>query len=111
MMRVIKIIWIAVAILIILTGHFKRDAGPNSDLDLVIPVLIAIWGFPGGYFGIAGFGWLCLALERYGIRFPAAQMYLAWLVSFVCGYIQWFVVLPKTIQLVRYRGGRQQNQI
>jgi hypothetical protein len=35
MIRILKLVWLALALLVLLTGHLKLDAGANRDWDIV----------------------------------------------------------------------------
>lgn len=109
-MRIFKFVWVTLALLVLLTGHLKRDAGANRDLDIVTLAAIGFLGFPGGYVGLGVFGWLCLALRGSSIEIPAShQMYWGWLVSVACGYVQWFIAVPWLGQQIRNRSERRRS--
>ncbi len=108
MIRILKLVWVALALLVLLTGNLKLDAGANRDWDLVTLAVVGFLGFPGGYVGLGAFGWLCLFLRRHGVEIPAShQMYWGWVVGFACGYVQWFVVVPWLGQIIRKSARRR----
>lgn len=108
MIRILKFVWVALALLVLLAGHLKLDDVANRDWDIVTLAVVGFLGFPGGYVGLGAFGCLCLFLRRHGVKIPASyQMYWGWLVGFACGYGQWFLVVPWLGQIIRKSARRR----
>lgn len=100
------ITWIS---LVIVCGLYARQIaiGSVSEAGIFLILTIGILSGP--------FGWMCYfiygALLSKGLIGVSGEFetFLIWLCAGVCGYVQWFVLVPKLWKLLRRNRSRKSN--
>jgi hypothetical protein len=97
MLRAFKYSWMLGALLALLASLVAYDGKPNSDADLLLGYAMLTLSFPSGLMTAVVFSLLGrIVYATTGTVFTTsyASIAITWLVLFVVGYAQWFVLLP-----------------
>lgn len=95
--RTLKWLWVLGSLLALLVSLVAYDGKPNSDADLLLGYAMLTLSFPLGLVLAAGLSLLAQvahAATGYVFQTSYASIVVTWLVFFVAGYMQWFVLLP-----------------
>lgn len=95
--RVVKWLWILIALLALLASLVAYDGTPNSDADLLLAYAMLSLSFPSGLviaISLGLLGQIAYAITGYVFTTSYASIAVDWLIAFVAGYVQWFVLLP-----------------
>ncbi len=57
--------------------------------------------FPAGLLGVWAFGWLAFASDSSIVPSESGQVVIVWLMISLCGYLQWFLLLPYVVRKAR----------
>jgi hypothetical protein len=93
LIRVIKVIWIALALIVLCVTLYAFDNKPNSDIWIFLTWSMLILSFPASLL-------VSLVHMALGAGFSVAvetsrpSLSVEWAAYFVLGYWQWFVLLP-----------------
>ncbi len=95
----IRIIWIILCLAVLAYCQYVYDGQPNSDTEEVLIILMFILTLPVASFvaGSVAVG-AAIGFERLlhaTLYTSRVEMFLAWLLFFVLGYLQWFTILPR----------------
>jgi hypothetical protein len=106
MFSALRLGWIVLAVLVLTATLYFFDGKPNSDADTLLAYGMLILAFPVSLVVafVAGLvGWA--AYEVLGVIVPVTYLTIlfGWLIVFVAGYWQWFVLLPRVISTLRAR--------
>lgn len=72
-----------------------ENEGNTSDIALAIEIPMMILSMPSGIFGL----FFYYKFEFFKFEMIYANLMISWVISFVVGYAQWFVIYPKLIKL------------
>jgi len=100
-----KVAWITSAVAALVASIVWSNLTTNRDLDLVLAYFMAALGFPLALLALMAMGWIFLKLDA-GMPVGASGMALLWAVTFVAGYLQWFVFTPALRRALRRSVGR-----
>lgn len=95
--RLLKWLWVLSALLALLASLAAYDGEPNSDADLLLGYAMLTLSFPLGLIVAASFsilGQVAYATTGYVFTTSYVSITVTWLIFFVAGYVQWFVLLP-----------------
>ena len=106
MFSALRLGWIVLAVLVLAATLYFFDGKPNSDADTLLAYGMLTLAFPVSLVVafLAGIvGWA--AYEAFGFIVPITYLtiFLGWLIVFVAGYWQWFVLLPRALLALRTR--------
>ncbi|MCO5052868.1 MAG: hypothetical protein M9920_11245 [Verrucomicrobiae bacterium] len=106
--RSLKIGWLLITVGAFVFTCIKIDADPNRDLDVLLTWLMLVLSFPASLIGVyinaaVGFG----ASDAISNLPERVQIFMVWFVFWICGFLQWFVVLPFLTRLWRKRKGKE----
>lgn len=95
---VVKTIWVALSIAILVAGIFLYVSGNEADKEGIIILGFAMitLSFPLGILLNAIVGMVFMLLDRFSVSIPDtwAVFVVVWLAFSIVGYWQWFVVVP-----------------
>jgi hypothetical protein len=106
MQRVLKIVWIAIWLIALVTTLWGKMYESQHDLDLVLTWLMIGLGFPCSVLGVLIVSGVSYVWENAFHSLGSTQsvaIIISWFVFFTVGWIQWFVVIPWSIRKVRRR--------
>jgi hypothetical protein len=110
--RISKAGWLFLTIGALAFTYLKIDDNQNRDLDLVLAWIMILLCFPASLVGIlvnATFGFIAQDIVTTMPR--SVHVFTTWLIFFVFGYLQWFVLLPHLVRKWRNRPqGRSWSQ-
>lgn len=95
--RALKWLWVLGSLLALVVSLAAYDGKPNSDADLLLGYAMLTLSFPLGLVLAAALsllGQIAYATTGYVFTTSYASIAVTWLVFFVAGYLQWFVLLP-----------------
>ena len=95
--RALKWLWGLGAFLALLVSLVAYDGKPNSDADLLLGYAMLTLSFPLGLVLAAAsslLGQIVYAATGHIFTTSYASLVVTWLVFFIAGYLQWFVLLP-----------------
>ena len=95
--RALKWLWVLGAFLALLASLLAYDGKPNSDADLLLGYAMLTLSFPLGLVLAAALsllGQIAYAITGYVFTTSYASIAVTWLLFFIAGYLQWFVLLP-----------------
>lgn len=89
----VRVLWIGFSLFVLVATISYYDGKPFSDIWIFLTWLMLILSFPAG---------LAVSAAHYALGFAFSitietsylSLALEWLVYFVLGYLQWFVLLP-----------------
>jgi len=87
-----KPLWIGISFFILVVTVFFYDGKSFSDIWILLTWFMLIASFPGGLL-VSGVHYV-LAEFSITIETSYFSLVLEWVVYFILGYIQWFVLLP-----------------
>ena len=94
----LKSAWVLVAASVLVASLLLYDGKPNSDAEILLGYAMLALSFPLGVALTAGLSFFARILfETTGYIFTTSyvSMFAAWLMLFIVGYLQWFVLLPR----------------
>lgn len=109
--RALKWLWVLGAFIALLVSLAAYDGKPNSDADMLLGYTMLTLTFPLGLVLAAALsllGQIAYATTGYVFTTSYASIAVTWLVFFVAGYLQWFVLVP---WLWRKWKGRQARSV
>ena len=91
--NVVRALWIAASLFVLVVTIYFYDGKPLSDIWIFLTWLMLILSFPAGL--VVSVAHYALG-STFSITVETSYLSLAleWLVYFVLGYLQWFVLLP-----------------
>ncbi|MEW6108480.1 MAG: hypothetical protein AB1632_04820 [Nitrospirota bacterium] len=104
--RIAKVVWLCVAILILFVTLYGFDGKPDSDIGVVLAWTMLFLSFPAGLI----VSLIHVALyEIFSVWFSTSYLSLVldWSGMFVLGYLQWFKSLPYLIK--KWKGRRSRT--
>ncbi len=93
----IRWIWIALSVLVLLAALFFFDGQPNSDADILLVYGMLTLSFPVSLVVAVVYGAvgeLAYSTSGFFVTVSYPSIVVTWLVLFVAGYWQWFVAAP-----------------
>lgn len=92
-MKIIKALWIGATIFVLSITLYGFDGKPFSDIWIISTWLMLILSLPAGL--IVSFMHMILG-KLFAITVETSYFSLTteWLIYFILGYVQWFVLLP-----------------
>lgn len=91
--NVVRALWIVAALFVLVVTISSYDGKPLSDIWVFLTWLMLILSFPAGLVVSAAHYALGSAFSI-TVETSYLSLALEWLVYFVLGYLQWFVLLP-----------------
>ena len=98
MRRWLKLAWVLIAFAALVASLILFDGRPNSDADILLGYAMLALSFPMGMLMAATLSVLArMLVEAGGYVFTTSYLALIveWLVFFIVGYLQWFVLVPR----------------
>ena len=95
--RALKWLWVLGAFLALLVSLAVYDGKPNSDADLLLGYAMLTLSFPLSLVLAAALsllGHIAYATTGYVFTTSYASIAVSWLVFFIAGYMQWFLLMP-----------------
>ena len=102
--RLAKAAWIGVTVFVLLVTLYSFDGKPNSDSGIFLAWAMLFLSFPsGGIFALLFSMTSTLLYEHFSITIYTTylSLLLSWTGFFVCGYLQWFKLVPYLITKLR----------
>ena len=93
----LRLIWIALAVMVLFITLFFYDGKTNSDVDTILAYGMFILSFPIGLLMAifaGGIGYVANSLYGYVVPVSYLTIAIGWILFFVVGYLQWFVLVP-----------------
>ncbi len=109
-MKIIKVLWIALCIVVLCITLYFYDGKPNSDISDFLVWTMVLLTFPLGLVIGLLIGWISFLLyESTGVMSSVSygMLFIAWLIFFIVGYLQWFKMIPLLIQKIKSRSSRK----
>jgi hypothetical protein len=103
-LRYVKLGWFVVVIIVLLVTMYFFDGEPNSDVDIFLIWSMLVLSFPISIVCALILSGITYVIYKVaGITVPTTylSMLLFWLVFFVAGYWQWFVLGPRVTRMFR----------
>lgn len=99
-MKIIKALWIGVAVFVLFVTLYGFDGKPYSDIWILSTWLMLILSFPAGL--VVSLAHMVLG-AGFSITVEASYLSLTleWAVYFALGYLQWFKLIPYLIAKLR----------
>jgi hypothetical protein len=97
LLKIAKVAWITLTVLVLFVSLYGFDAKPNSDIGIFFVWSMLILAFPSSLLVALFFTGLSIAIdELFSAVIPTSYWSLSvgWVCFFVAGYWQWFVLLP-----------------
>jgi len=119
--KIAKAAWVILCIadlvlFCLLNATYPQPAGASKETELILAYTMLTLSFPAGFLGVfvlytASFGFDFLFAESGSTNFGVTGFYisnfLGWVFLFICGYVQWFKLLPWFIEKWRARRASQ----
>ena len=106
MLKIIKIVWIILCVLVLFISFYYFDDDPKNDIDIFLILSMLFLSFPSGYVAAAVLKLIAILWVKIWGE-PPSNSYLLiiiiWLPYFIVGYIQWFVLTPKLVKWIKKR--------
>jgi hypothetical protein len=105
---VVRAVWVALCLALLVMAELMFDGSPNSDAGLVMCYALSALGLPLALAGYLALGGVAMALESAsGIFLSESRLLILveWTVFSGLGYIQWFRLLPWAVRRWRARRG------
>lgn len=100
-MKIVKIVWIGIALFVLFVTLYGFDGKPNSDIGVFFAWAILFLSFPMGL--ILPLIYVVLYdLLSISTSTTYLSIMIDWTVVFMVGYFQWFKLLPFLIE--KWRG-------
>lgn len=102
-----KLVWAGLAILVLTVSLVRYDGKPNSDIEEFMLYGMLFLSFPSGWIFIGLLGLIYALIGKFlGLNIPTSipEMILTWTGFFICGYLQWFWLVPRAFR------GRRANK-
>ena len=104
--RLVKIVWIALCIVVLVVTLAKFDHRPDSDIADFLVWGMLVLSVPSGILVILLYAGLAYVLHNtFAITVSTTYLTLSviWLLFFIVGYAQWFYLLPRMITKMRVK--------
>ena len=101
---IVKWVWVAGSVAVLLATLYFYDGKPNSDADLLLAYGMLTLSFPvslllSAIIGVVGY--LAYSMYGYVVQTSYWSIVLTWLCFFVVGYWQWFKLVPWFIRRIK----------
>jgi len=106
MARVVRVLWIVLAVSVLAVTLVKFDGRPNSDIGDFLVLTMLVLTVPAGFaFALLAAGAYSVLNASTGATVPTSYLtlLLEWGGFFLFGYLQWFVFVPWLIRRMRAR--------
>ena len=99
-----RLIWLATCVAALVYAY--KGYHGNSDWRVDEGLAWEMWllSFPASYLVIFALILVGAGLEHFGLALPASsrpEMVITWLLFLIAGYVQWFIVIPRFVNLWR----------
>jgi small-conductance mechanosensitive channel len=104
--KIVKLLWIALCIVVLCITLYFYDGKPNSDISDFLVWTMVLLTFPLGLIVSLLIGWISFLLyesTEVVTSVSYGMLFLVWLVYFIVGYFQWFKMTPAFSQKLRSR--------
>ncbi len=95
---VIRGLWVALSIVVLVYGQAIYDGKPNRDVEEVVIILMFILSFPASFVAGAIAVGVAFSFERLmhsPLHTTRLEMLFTWALFFAVGYVQWFMLVPR----------------
>ena|SRR5688572_14424166 len=109
MLKVGKLIWITLSVIVLLVTLYSFNGKPNSDIEIFLGWSMLVLAFPTSLLVALLFAGIAMAADSlYSIAIPTSyfSLLVSWIFLFATGYWQWFVLVPRLWQKWKYRDTR-----
>lgn len=106
---VVRWLWVAIAVMVLLVTLFLYYGSANSDADTLLAYGMLVLAFPIAFLVaivVGGIGKVAFSAIGYVVGVSYLTIAVGWLLFFLAGYWQWFVLVPG---LWRKARGRQRD--
>lgn len=93
----IKIAWLTLCLLVLITTLLNYDGKPNSDVDIFMIWGMLLLSFPFGFLAalaLSLFSYIVFEFFEVVIATSIVSIIMIWSVYLMFGYVQWFIILP-----------------
>ena len=91
--KIVKALWVGVSLFVLVVTVVSYDDKSFSDIWIFLTWLMLILSFPAGL-AVSAAHYALGAVFSTTVETSYLSLALEWLVYFVLGYVQWFVLLP-----------------
>lgn len=93
MTNILKALWVGVSLFVLAVTISSYDGKPFSDIWIFLTWLMLILSFPTGM-AVSAAHYVLGTVFSITVETSYFSLALEWLVYFVLGYVQWFMLLP-----------------
>jgi len=104
LLKIVKGIWIITCVAVLCVSLYYFSPDPKNDIEIFLIWSMIFLTFPIGYVVAVSFNLIAIFLMKFaGVTLQGSYLLILvnWSASFIAGYFQWFVWVPKLVKWVK----------